>query len=290
MSPPDILDALGALGFNLNEARAYAALVQLGPATGYEVGQRAGVPRSAVYGVLRRLVDRGAARSLGAAPERFVATPPGELLELWRKRLEASGRALETAVQRLHVEPATPDAFGVKGYDRVLEEAARLVSGARRALYASGWPRELGALGEELAAAQARGVHVVLFSHSALPDTLAGLHYGYGLPEDRLEEFWPHRLVMVADDRRTLVAATEQAPGDTAVLSETAAIAELVLSQIALDITLLAQRHGHDTRKVMAKMLGDRVGRLDELLARGSVPALGTMRRPGRGKRAKAPG
>jgi len=280
VTPPDVLEALSALGFNLNEARAYAALLGLGPATGYEVGQRAAVPRSAVYAVLRRLVERGAARSLGGSPERFVPTPPAELLALLRKRLDASGRALETAVAELDREPSRPDAFSVKGYDRVLEEAARLCAGARRSLYLSGWPRELALLEGEVAAAQQRGAHVVVFSHSALPDTLAGIHYSYALPEDELERFWRHRLVIVADDTRTLLAATEKARHDTAVLSETAAIAELVTSQIALDITLLAQRHHHDTRKVMARMLGDRVGRLDHLLAAGPPAELGVAHRP----------
>ena len=48
-------------------------------------------------------------------------------------------------------------------------------------------------------------------------------------------------------------------------------------SQIALDITLLAQRHGWDAQETMATLLGDRVGRLDSLLGRGETPALGTV-------------
>jgi hypothetical protein len=74
--------------------------------------------------------------------------------------------------------------------------------------------------------------------------------------------------VVVADDARTLVAATEQGVQDAAVVSATAAIAELATSQIALDVTLLAQRTRQDVEPVMAKMLGARVGSLDALLAR----------------------
>ena len=55
---------------------------------------------------------------------------------------------------------------------------------------------------------------------------------------------------------------------DTAVVSETQAIAEIATSQIALDITLLTQRTGRDVEGVMAKMLGSRVGRLDTLLSK----------------------
>ena len=275
----DVVDALVALGFNLNEGRAYSSLVRLGPSTGYEVSQRSGVPRSAVYAVLRRLVDLGAARSLSGNPERFMATPSDALLELLRTRFDSSGKALRQAIERMDVSPSVPDAFSVKGYDRVMEEAARLVTSAQHTLVVSGWRRELELLESEISAAAARDAYVVLFSHAALPDTLAGTHFSYSLPQERLAEFWEHRLVLVADDSRTLIGATEQRESDTAVLSETPAIAEFAVGQVALDITLLAQRYHHDVSEVMAKILGDRVGRLDQLLAAGAIPELGAVHR-----------
>jgi sugar-specific transcriptional regulator TrmB len=271
----DVVAALVALGFNRNEGRAYATLVERGPATGYEVSQRSGVPRSAVYTVLRRLVDRGAARSIAGSPERFLATPADALVDLLGSRLKACGVALREAIARLDVTPAVPDAFSVKGYERVMEEAARLIASAQRLLLLSGWPRELGQLDSEIAAAQRRGAYVVVFSHARLPDSLPGVRFSSSLPEEKLEDFWNHKLVLVADDARTLIAATDRLPGDTAVLSETAAIAEFATGQIALDITLLAARHRFDASAIMARVLGDRVGRLDELLAAGARPELG---------------
>jgi len=105
-----------------------------------------------------------------------------------------------------------------------------------------------------------------VFSHAALSSEVPGEIFSYGLTESDLETFWKHRLVVVADDARTLVGATEQGPSDGAIVSMTAAIAELATSQIALDITLLAQRTKRDVEPVMAKMLGHRVGSLDALL------------------------
>jgi len=278
MAEPDVVEALTALGFSLNEGRAYAALLQHGPQTGYEVGQRAQVPRSAVYGALRRLVSVGAARSIAGTPERFVASPPDTLLALLRKRFDAQAESLEGAIASLEVSPEVPDAYSVKGYERVLEEAERLVRTAESKLLLTGWPRELVQLRGALDEAAARGVTITLFSHSALPEGIPGTRFSYGLEERALESFWKHRLVVVADDRRTLIGATERAPSDNAVISETEPIAEIATSWIALDITLLAQRHAWDTRATMAEMLGDRVGRLDTLLGRGERPELGTKR------------
>jgi len=268
-----VVAALVALGFSLNESRAYHALLQESPATGYEVGVRASIPRSAVYGVLRRLVTAGAARSIAGTPERFAPAPSEEVLTLLRKRFDASVSSLEEAVRQVDTTPQTPDAFSVKGYPRVLEEAERLIRGAQHRLVVSGWPREIGHLAPELRRAVKRKVYLVVFSHASLAQ-IPGEIFSYSLDENALEDFWKHRLIVVADDQRTLIAATEMQPTDNGVISETAAIAEVATSQVALDITLLSQRQKRDVQGVMAKMLGHRVGRLDTLLTKKNAGAL----------------
>jgi sugar-specific transcriptional regulator TrmB len=268
MAEPDVVPALVALGFSLNESRAYAALLQESPATGYEVGVRAQIPRSAVYGVLRRLVKAGAARSIAGTPERFAPAAAEDLLVLLRKRFDSSTEQLEEAIRRIDTSPPAPDAFSVRGYQRIVEEAERLVRGAQQRLVISGWPREIELITAELKRAAKRKVYIVVFSHAELPATLPGEVFSYGLEEKSLEEFWKHRLVVVADDKRSLIGATEMGELDAAVISETTAIAEIVTSQVALDITLLTQRAGRDIEGVMAKMLGPRVGRLDTLLSK----------------------
>lgn len=275
MGEADLIQALTQHGFSLNESRAYAALISSGPSTGYEVGQKAQIPRSAVYGALRRLVAAGAARSIAGHPERFVAAPSESLLTLLRDRFDTSLGQLEHAVKSLDVAPPVPDAFSVHGYDRVLEEARQLIQNAEDRVVISGWPRELSELADVLGGAQKRKVKAWLFSHSQIPEHVPGVHYSYGLNEADLESFWKHRLVIVADDQRTLIGATENEDSDNAVISETAAIAEIATSQIALDLTLLAQRSGYDTSELMAGILGDRVGRLDSLLAGSPEATLG---------------
>jgi sugar-specific transcriptional regulator TrmB len=270
----DIVSALATLGFSLNESRAYGALLQESPATGYEVGVRAQIPRSAVYGVLRRLVAAGAARSIAGTPERFAPAPADELITLLRKRFDASTSSLEEAIRRIDTTPRPPDAFTVSGYDRIMEEAERVVRSAEERLVVSGWPRELAVLAIELKKAVKRKVLLVVFSHAALAE-IPGEVFSYGLDEASLEEFWKHRLIVVADDARTLIGATERTASDNAVISETPAIAEVAASQVALDITLLAQRKKQDVRSTMANMLGARVGRLDSLLSQKSARGRG---------------
>jgi len=255
-----------ALGFNLNEGRAYAALLEGGPCTGYEVSQHAGVARSAAYNVLRRLVETGAARSIPGSPERFVATPPEGLVAMLRKRFESSAEHLASAAQEL-ATPAEPSAYRVRGYRRVIEEAGTLIDASDEALLVSGWPREIESLRKELTAAERRGVYVVVFSHATLREDTPGERFSYGVDEVELESFWPHRLLVVKDHRRTLVGDAAGRDDDTAIVSDTPAVVELATGQVALDITLLAHRRGQDVQEVMSRALGHRVGRLDDLLA-----------------------
>ncbi len=275
-----VVQALEALGFNLNEGRAYTALLQLGASTGYEVSRQAGIPRSAVYSTLRKLVTEGAARQDPGPPERFTATPPDALLDALRRRYETSETSLRDAVARLEVSPAAPDVFAVQGYDRILDEAVRVVRAAESVLVVSGWPRELVRLGDELRAAVDRGAYVAVFSHAELPDAVPGIRFSYGLREEDLEKFWQHKLVVVADDRRSLLASTNEDAEDRAIISETKAIAEIAVSQVSLDMTLLAMRYGAEVGAVMAKLLGDRVGRMDTLLAAPHTPQLGVASPP----------
>lgn len=139
----DLAATLEALGFTRNEARAYLALVRHGAMTGYEVGQRAGVPRSAVYGALRKLVAEGAARAVAGPPETFVGTPPDALVAALRRRFDAQTKAFEEAARKLDVAPDVPDAFTVRGYERILEEAARLAKSASRVRRSSRGARPL---------------------------------------------------------------------------------------------------------------------------------------------------
>lgn len=270
-SGSQVVPSLVALGFSLNESRAYAALLAESPATGYEVGVRAQIPRSAVYGVLRRLVKAGAVRAISGAPERFVPAAPDDLLSMLRKRFDSQAETLAEAVRKMETAPPVPDAFSVRGYERIVEEAERIVRAATERVAVSGWAREIASLAPELKRAEKRGAYVLVFSHSALGQ-VSGDVFSYELPESELEAFWKHRLIVVADDHTTLIGATEGTDADTAVVSDTPAIAEVATSQIALDVTLLAQRRGIDTSKVMTKLLGDRVGQLDRVM-NGSQPA-----------------
>jgi sugar-specific transcriptional regulator TrmB len=262
----DILDALSELGFSTNEARAYKGLLVESPATGYEIAQRAGIPRSAIYAVLKRLEDDGLVARVEETPARYAPLPPTDLLGVLRRRFDHSLESLDGSLRRLRPPPPPVDLWNVNGYDEVMERAESLIGAAEHYIFCSVWRREARRLVAALDAAARRKVKLITFSFCALDGT-PGKIYSYGLEEKDLEAFWQHKIILVVDHKRTLMGGTEPSASE-AVVTGHPAINEVALNNIALDITLLSQRKKLDATESMVEMLGERLGSLDPLVAK----------------------
>src|SRR6266853_1753836 len=71
---------LTPFGFTSTESQAYAALLRLGPSTGYSVAHATRIARANAYGALEGLVSRTAALRLAGRPARYRATDPAALI------------------------------------------------------------------------------------------------------------------------------------------------------------------------------------------------------------------
>ncbi len=278
----DILESLAALGFSTNEARAYRCLLMESPATGYEIAQRAGVPRSAIYAVLKRLEDEGLAARVEETPARYAPLPPSDLLGVLRRRFDGSMKSLDDSLRKLKAPPPPVDLWNVSGYDEVLSRSEALIAEAHKHIFISVWRREASSLQRVLEAADKRKVRLITFSFCALdhlPGTLPGRVYSYGLSENDLEAFWKHKIILVVDHKRALMGEAEPNAVSKAVVTGHPAIIEVALNNIALDITLLSQRRNVDATDSMVEMLGDRLGSLDPLVTQANQPKIAAPKR-----------
>ncbi len=261
-----IIAALKQLGFTTTAARAYLALLKNHPATGYELASRSKVPRSAIYNVLGRLESLGLVNAVQDKPAKYVPLAPERLFELLATRFEKSLGELEVSLESLGGGTPETITWTLQGYGNLLDRAAALIVGSEKSLYASLWLREANALAEPLRRAKAAGVDVVLFSFNALPEDLGEL-YCYGIPEAELEGHWEHKVILVSDQRRCLVGGAAQTEENRTVITEEAALVEMAISNLVLDVTLAGERLGTDTAEVVARLAVD-LAPLDELLAR----------------------
>src|SRR5204862_6805579 len=107
---------LTPFGFTATESAVYAALLRLGPATGYGVGRATRLARANAYAALEGLVTRGAAQRAAGRPAHCRPADPRALLaRLAAEQGEALARpshALEharpPAGPQTRVGPAAP--------------------------------------------------------------------------------------------------------------------------------------------------------------------------------------
>ncbi len=261
-----IIEGMRRLGFTSSDARAYAALLDTHPATGYELAARSGVPRSAIYGVLRGLAAAGIVNEVAQKPARYVPLPPERLLESLSLRFERDLGRLREGLERLGGSVDEPATWSVQGYAAMVDQATALIRSAERSVHVSLWAREGAALAGALGAARDRGVDVILFSFNTLPTGL-GEAFCYGIAEAELEPHWRHRILLVADHERLLVGAADRSERSRAVITEDPALVEMAVNNLVLDVTLLGERTGTDVGPAVARLTAQ-LAPIEELVER----------------------
>ena len=254
----EIVEAMKTLNFTLSDARAYIALLKEHPATGYELAARSGVPRSAIYTVLRRLVGLGLINEIQQNPARFMPLPPDRLFELLESRFTRSLDSLKGAMAKLERPAADATTWTLIGYGGLLEQAETLIRNARRSVHVSVWRREVLALEPVLERAVARGIDVVVFSFNPVPDGV-GEVLSYQINESELEGHWQHKLILICDHEKLLVGEAEPTEHNRSVVTDEPTLVEMAVSNLVLDVTLFGERTHRDVSAA--------VGRLTELLA-----------------------
>lgn len=258
MDPDRLVDELEGLGLTRNQSLAYLTLLEDGEGqglTGYEVGSRSGVPRSAVYKVLRQLEEVGAAFSVGQEPQRFFAAAPERWLDRVRRshssRLDRVAQALRTLPQRARPEPV----WIVRRYDEVLERISDMVRSASHSVYVSMWRREVDALRPALDAIASRPMHRVLHCPEALPNPPAGFSAWIDPSPDEGKSGWSHKVLVVVDRREALIGGSEPDADNHAVWTTNPSLVDVATNHIILDLTLMAQRSGRSCDEDVSPMM-----------------------------------
>lgn len=249
----EIIEAMKALNFTLSDARAYVALLKEHPATGYELAARSGVPRSAIYTVLKRLVALGLINEIQQNPARFMPLPPDRLFELLESRFTRNLDGLRGSLAKLERPAADATTWTLIGYAAMLEQAETLIRNAQRSVHASIWLREVLALRPVLERAVERGVDVVLFSFNPLPEGV-GEVLSYGIDAAELEGHWQHKIILICDHEQLLVGESEPTERNRSVATDEPTLVEMAVSNLVLDVTLFGERQHRDVSGPVTRM------------------------------------
>ncbi len=202
----DVLEQLVALGFTEYEAKVYLALLQEHPATGYQIGKIAGVPRSMVYEALGRLEARGAVlKSFDEKATLYRPVSPDVLLDRYEQGVRQRVMELRTSLAPLYRRHDDGRLWNFSGRREALHYAREMIERAHIELLLVLTDDDVAELHDALAGAHARGVHLGVILTGSAPFTLgqAVRHPHLETTLHQMEE----TLIVVADDRECLIAS-----------------------------------------------------------------------------------
>jgi sugar-specific transcriptional regulator TrmB len=233
------------------EAKAYLALVgSAGPLNGYVVAKRSGVPRSAIYETLGKLVARGAAFEAPTEGEVtvYVALPVYTLLRRLRDAFDHSLESLTQLLPLVVETPGSPLAHHLEGRSAVLARASDLIGGAELELYVSAWASELDALKEPLRRAEDHGVEISIVRFGEGEVSAGHTCDHLFAKSDVVLERVGCRLLVVAQDRRSVLIGGAVGTSMWGLYSEDPAVVLVAVEFIRHDIgfQILVGRLGLD--------------------------------------------
>lgn len=263
MDTEALVGQLAELGLTRNQALAWIALLRdQSPEglTGYEVGSRSGVPRSAIYTVLRQLDENGAVFAVGSDPQRFLAAEPREWIARERQRRLDHLASLEQSLVTLPAPTRPEPIWVVRRYEEVIARIEEMLRRATTSVYAHLWPRELERLAPTFATIADRDLHRVLHTPAPSAYTPPGFRVWAGEVEDTGKAGWSHKALVVIDRREALIGGTEPDADNDAVWTQNASLVDVATNHIILDITLISRRTGRDALADVAPMMRPHLG------------------------------
>ncbi|AMA72967.1 MULTISPECIES: TrmB family transcriptional regulator [Aneurinibacillus] len=203
----EIFKELQKFGFSLYECKAYVSLLKVHPVTGYEISKRSGVPRSMIYEVLGKLMDKGAVHLVPSEPVKYSPVPADKLIDRLRKQFDRSFSYLEKKLTMLQQEREMDVIWHIRSDELVLNEMTEMIGRAEKELWLSVWEPQVPMIQEAVERHLREGVHVfsVLFG---APDIKIGatFHHDYMTPEVVKERTNGHLTIVARDGQEVLIA------------------------------------------------------------------------------------
>ena len=261
----DVIAQLSQFGFSKNEAKAYLSLLVQNPSTGYEISQRSGVPRSAIYDIMKKMELIGVVSTIGHKPVQYIPISTDQLSQNLTSQFEHNIEELKKKMSKIDTESSEGNVWNIKGYQAMIDHLRSVIDNAEESIFCSIWNREFDELLPQFTKAEERGVEIVNFSFTGL-DKPVGKNFSYGIADDKLKEIWKRQIIVVVDRKAVLLGSSNQSKDNQAIWTTNPAVLNISLNNIILDITLYAQRKNVNVEAVLETMMDRNLGSIENLL------------------------
>lgn len=130
-----LIESLQQLGLTSYEAKVLIALTRYGSGNVADIHALSGIPRSAVYGVLTKLKDKGVIETQNTKPMRYKALAPDQVIDRLKVNYE---NAVETSLGQLEKIYHAPDisveedgVWNISGVKNVTDKIVQMLDSAR---------------------------------------------------------------------------------------------------------------------------------------------------------------
>jgi sugar-specific transcriptional regulator TrmB len=200
---------LAELGFSDLEAAIYCFLLQESPATGYRIARALNKPVANTYNGLTALAAKGAVIIDDGETRLCRAVPPAEVFGQMERSLTQRCRHATEALSKLNNVEDDGRVYRLQSVEQVMERARQMIRSAQQVILVSAYPVPLKEIREELEAAIARGVGVVLKVYEPTQLKSAQIIMSNEAAA-MMEQFPSQELNLVTDAQEYLVALLDQ--------------------------------------------------------------------------------
>lgn len=195
-----LLKTLTKLHFTEYEAKAYLALLEESPLTGYAVAKKSGVPRSRIYETLDHLAGRGDILvSPGTTPQ-YTPIPAKELIKNRRREANDHFKLAEKSLAEFKQSSHDRDnIWNITGRNEIIDKVKNCIATAQTRILLEVMEEEYEEVEEELRQATLRGVNVTIIAYGDISSDFAHVHLHY-MGSAIKEEYGGNWIVISADD------------------------------------------------------------------------------------------
>lgn len=130
-----LIDSLRNLGLTEYEAKVFVALTRHGSGTATDLHMFSGIPRPAVYGVLKKLAERGLIEVQHTKPMRYKCMSPEEAIEKIKKDFEQETEAALEKLEEIYTSEENvlqeEVVWTINGLKNVTDRIIQVICGAR---------------------------------------------------------------------------------------------------------------------------------------------------------------
>ncbi len=168
----DIIEKLKEIGLNGYEAKVYLALLKKYPATGYEVGQAAGIPQARAYDTLKSLENQHIVISSGTKPVTYSPIKPAELTGRYKRKIESAIDFLNKKLPHVK-ETYNEPILHISGRTNIINKTCEIIDTAKKDIYLEIWSQDFKYIETHLSEAYNRGVNIKIVGYDNLNTSYA---------------------------------------------------------------------------------------------------------------------